>query len=258
MSLFSIATSSLTDDVLMLFVMLASLLLSSCLGQSAGRRHGDSRSNTELAVILCLTGLLTGFAFFISVAGFVARQKSETNEVQSVGRAWQYSGLLNDIDRDKSRQILMLFLHERIHFFQENTAVGLRTWGQLAKKNQQQLFQLAELEASQSGRPNAMAVLDTYADLGDCIIQTQSVWRRQLPDAAWWTLMLFALSLCYIVGYGVSGEMKNAKSLIFVPVLMALGLFMIAEIDLPGQGIIHVLPDGLQSLAEELNWKSPY
>lgn len=258
MSMFSIASSSLTDDVLMLFVMLASLLLAAYLGQSAGRHHDYSRSNTEMVVVLCLTGLLTGFAFFISVSGFVARQKSETHEVQSVGRAWQYSGLLDDIDREKSRQILTLFLYERIHFFQENTAVGLRTWGQLAKKNQQQLWQLAEVEASRAGRPNALAVLNTYADLGDCVTQTQSVWRRQLPDAAWWTIMLFALSLCYIVGYRVSGEIMNAKPLLIVPVLMALGLFMIAEIDLPGQGIIHVIPDGLQSLAEELNWKSPY
>lgn len=258
MSLFSVASSSLTDDVLMLFVMLASLLLAACLGQTAGRYHENSRSNTELVVILCLTGMLTGFAFFISVAGFVAREKSEMHEVQSVSRAWQYSGLLDNIDRVKSRQILKLFLLERIHFFQENTASGLRTWERLAKKNQQRLWQLAEVEASLPGRPNALAVLNTYADLGDCVTQTQSVWRRQLPDAAWWLLMLFALSLCYIVGYRFSVEMKNTKPLLFVPVLMAFGLFMIAEIDLPGQGIIHVIPDGLQSLAEELNWKSPY
>ena len=256
MSLFTVASSPLTDDVLMLFLMLTGLMLSVCLGRMAGRHRNRSGSGTVLIVVSGLSGLLTGCAFFISVAGFAAREKAEIHEVQAVGRAWQYSGLLNDTDRERSRQILMSYLSERIHFFQENTSAGLRTWNRLARNRQQQLWQLAEGEASAPGRLTALPVLKTYSDLGDCMARTRSVWCRQLPDSAWWVLILLALSVCYLVGYRQRGGMAVWRTLLFVPVLIALVLFVIAETDLPGQGIIHVTPDGLESLAEELRQES--
>lgn len=236
----------------MLFLMLAGFQLSACLGQTTGRHRERSGSGTVLAVVLCLSGLLTGFAFFISVVGLAAREKAETHEVQAVGRAWQYSGLLNDVDRETSRQILRAYLNDRIHYFQENSSAGLRAWEKLARNRQQALWQVAAGEASVPVPSNNLSVLNTYSGLSDCMTQTQSVWRRQLPDAAWWVLVLFTLSLCYLVGYRLSRENKTGRLMLFVPVLMALALFVIAEVDLPGQGIIHVTTDGLESLAEDL------
>lgn len=256
MLLFAVASSPLTDDVLMLFLMLSGMMLSICLGRIAGRHQNRSGSGTVLAVVSGLSGLLTACAFFISVAGFAVREKAEINEVQAVGRAWQYSGLLNDADRKQSGPILMAYLSERIHFFQENTSTGLRTWSRLARNRQQQLWQLAEGEALVPGRLTALPVLKTYSDLGDCMARTRSVWCRQLPDPVWWVLILLALSVCYLVGYRQRSRMVVWRTLLFVPVLMALALFVIAETDLPGQGIIHVTPDGLETLAEELHQES--
>ena len=38
-----------------------------------------------------------------------------------------------------------------------------------------------------------------------------------------------------------------------IPAVTALALFMIAEIDVPGKGIIHVSPDNLESLRVTLS-----
>ncbi|WP_149330569.1 MULTISPECIES: hypothetical protein [Citrobacter] len=256
MLFFSVASSSLTDDVLMLLLMLSGPALSVCLGRMAGRYRNRSGSGTVLAVVSGLSVLLTGCAFFISVAGFAVREKAEVHEVQAVGRAWQYSGLLNEVDRERSRLILMSYLSERIHFFQENTSTGLRTWSRLARIRQQQLWQLAEGEVSVQGRLTALPVLKTYSDLGDCMVLTRNVWCRQLPDSVWGVLILLALSVCYLVGYRQRGGTAEWRTLLFVPMLMGLTLFVIAETDLPGQGIIHVTPDGLESLADELRQES--
>ncbi|MCU6244202.1 hypothetical protein [Enterobacter asburiae] len=252
MSFFAVASSSLTDDVLMLFLMLAGTLLAAFLGQSVGYPRGSSGSGPVLAVIVCLSGLLTGCAFYISVVGFAAREKAQTHEVQAVGRAWQYSGLLSEPDRGRARQVLRGYLDERIRFYRENTSAGLRTWGRLARDSQSKLWVLAEGNIFNHGCMNTLALLNVYSGLGDAMTQTRSVWRRQLPDAAWWMLISSALSLCYLSGYQLAGNKNAWRTLLFVPVLMALALFVIAEIDLPGQGIIHVTPDGLESLAEEL------
>lgn len=256
MSFFVLASSSLTDDVLMFLVILAGLLLASFLGHSGGRQRDCDGSGTVLGVVLCLSGLLTGCAFFISVVGFSAREKAETHEIQAVGRAWQYAGLLTPGDRDRSREILQIYLSERIHFFQEKNHAGLRAWGTLARNREGQLWQLAEREALLPTGSNALAVLNACSGLGDSMTQTRSVWRRQLPDAAWWVLILFALSLCYLTGCRCCGKNKSWRVLLFVPVLMSLALFVIAETDLPGQGIIHVTTDGLESLAEALRMET--
>lgn len=107
----------------MLFLMLEGTFLAAFLGQSAGYPRESSGNGPVLAVIVCLSGLLTGCAFFISLVGFAAREKAQIHEVQAVGRAWQYSGLLSEPDRGRARQALSGYLDERIRFYRENTSV---------------------------------------------------------------------------------------------------------------------------------------
>lgn len=103
-----------------------------------------------------------------------------------------------------------------------------------------------------SPSPGGMSVLEAYSALGTSLQQTQATWRRQLPDAAWCVLLLFAVSASFLAGYrGPSGR-RARRILLFMPVLTALTLFMIMETDLPGQGVIHVTPDDLEALNETL------
>ena len=63
-----------------------------------------------------------------------------------------------------------------------------------------------------------------------------------------------AIAVCcnLLLGYGA----RDAKTVIFLlqvlPLIVSISFFLIADIDSPRGGVIHVLPQNLRSLAESL------
>lgn len=249
---FFIFTSPKADDALMLCMLLGGLVLAALLGQTARGARREAEAGIVPGAVLFLSGLLTGLAFLISVTGFSAREQAQVREALSVGRAWQYAGMLDEPARQASGQLLKAYLSDRIHFFREGTGEGLRNRMAESRQKQAQLWSLAEQEVRRSPSPAVMSVLEAYSALGTSLQQTQATWRRQLPDAAWCVLLLFAVSASFLAGYRGPSGYRARRILLFVPVLTALTLFMIMETDLPGQGVIHVTAEDLEALNEVL------
>ncbi|EKS6645918.1 hypothetical protein QCD58_004831 [Enterobacter hormaechei] len=252
MSLFTLVYSSLEDDILLLTVMVAGLFLCTFLGRVSQFSGHAAMAGMVPGAILSLFGLLIGFAFLISINGFAARDQAQVRESLSAGKVWQYTGLLSGSTRPMARQLLTDWMHARIHFFREGTREGGRTWIQLAQNKQSRLWELIEKEVVKTPTPTMMSVLAVISELGVTQQQTQAVWRRQIPDAAWSVLLLFALSANFLAGYCHPLERGMKRILFFFPILSALALFMIAEIDIPGEGIIRVTPDDLEMLMNTL------
>ncbi|KAF6706057.1 hypothetical protein G9387_06255 [Enterobacter hormaechei] len=252
MLFFTLLSSPRADDTLMLVVLLSGLLLCAFLGRTSRRPGQDAEAGIVPGAVLSLSGLLIGFAFSIAVNGFAAREQAQVREALSAGRAWQYAGLLPDPARQTARQFLTAWMNDRIHFFREGTSEGGRNWMQLAQDRQNRLWQLMEKEATATPTPAVMSALATVSELGVSQQQTRAVWRRQIPDAAWCVLLLFALSASFLAGYRHPRERGMKRVLLFFPVLTALTLFMIAEIDIPGEGIIRVTPDDLEAMMSTL------
>lgn len=64
---------------------------------------------------------------------------------------------------------------------------------------------------------------------------------------------MFGLCSNFLIGYNVRGQKGSNRLIFIIPAITALALFMIAEIDVPGKGIIHVSPDNLQALLVTLS-----
>ncbi|KFD24783.1 bestrophin-like domain [Yokenella regensburgei] len=248
MLFFTLLSSPRADDALMLVVLMTGLLLCAFLGRTSRRAGQDAEAGIVHGAVLSLSGLLIGFAFSISVNGFAAREQAQVREALSAGKAWQYTGLLPEPTRQTARQFLMDWMNDRIHFFREGTSEGGRIWIQMAQVRQNRLWQLIEKEAELTPTPAVMSVLTTVSELGMSQQQTRAVWRRQIPDAAWCVLLLFALSASFLAGYRHPRERGMKRVLLFFPVLTAFTLFMIVEIDIPGEGIIRVTPDDLEAM----------
>lgn len=52
----------------------------------------------------------------------------------------------------------------------------------------------------------------------------------------------------FLIGYNIRGKSGSNTLIFIIPAVTALALFMIAEIDVPGKGIIHVSPDNLTAV----------
>ncbi|PIJ48604.1 hypothetical protein BL250_15455 [Erwinia sp. OLTSP20] len=248
------------DDILLLTVIFLLLVMSAWSGRFIDHR-ALKINPTGTAVVtgatLTLSGLLIGFMFSVSIRGYAARGQAEVREAQSVASVWQYSLLLPEATQQTVQGLLANYLEDRIRFFREGTRTQGQGWSRLSQENQYRLWLAIIPYAGHSATPVMASVLSVYNTLLTAQQQTHSVWKRQVPDAAWLVLMLFSMSACFLVGQQMAGGKENFPYLFILPVLTTLVLFVIAEIDLPGEGIIRITPDDLTLLSETLRSGSP-
>ena len=79
---------------------------------------------------------------------------------------------------------------------------------------------------------------------------TQAAWWNRIPSAAWVLLIAISIFCNLLTGYGAQG--RSAFLLLILPIALSISLFLIADIDSPRRGVIHVWPQNLENLAESL------
>jgi hypothetical protein len=238
-------------DIFLLLVILSLLVMSVYIGRYLYVHYAPEKSDGELIITtgtVALLVILIGFAFSVSINGFISLQRAQDREARAVENAWQYTVLLPERVQQKSRAVLRQYLDERIHFFRENSVQGGRSWGQLSVASQRQLWQMVTAEALHAPSPLMAPVLAAFSELRMTQQHTTSVSRRKIPDAAWLVLILFSMLVCCIAGRENAHRQHYWLSMLVLPVMIALSLFIIAEIDVPGEGMIRVTPDDLEQV----------
>ena len=214
-------------DILLLAVMLSLLIMSAYIGRYLNYSRDKSRTGGSIIItagMLLLSVLLIGFAFSVSINGFTTLKQVQVREAQ---------------------ELLRQYLDQRIHFFRDNSLQGGRSWNQLSEDSEQKLWLLAVSEATHSTLPVMDSLLTAYSELRASQQQTTAASQRKLPDAAWLVLIVFAMTACCLIGR----QQRQGFSLLALPVMISLSLFLVAEIDIPGEGIIRVTPEDLEHVA---------
>jgi hypothetical protein len=67
--------------------------------------------------------------------------------------------------------------------------------------------------------------------------------------AAWGMMGLIAVAANLMVGYGAR---RRRVMLLVLPIVVSIASLLIADIDSPRGGIIHVLPQNLESLSQSI------
>ncbi len=236
------------DDILLLAVMLSLLIMAAYIGRYLHYSRDNTSNGGNIIITagaLSLTVLLIGFAFSVSINGFVTLKQAQVSEAQTIEKAWQYSLLLSASAQPKAQGLLRQYLYQRIHFFRDNSLQGGRSWNQLSEDSQQKLWLLAVSETTHSPLPVMDSLLTAYSGLRSSQQQTTAASQRKLPDAAWLVIIFFAMVACCLTGR----QQRQGFSLLALPVMISLSLFLVAEIDIPGEGIIRVTPDDLEHVA---------
>lgn len=236
------------DDILLLAVMLSLLIMSAYIGRYLHYSRNKPRAGGDIIITagtLSLSMLLIGFAFSVSINGFTTLKLAQVREAQTIEKAWQYSLLLPASAQPKAQGLLRKYLDQRIHFFRDNSLQGGRSWNQLSEGSQQKLWLLTVSEVTHSTLPGMDSLLTAYSELRVSQQQTTAVSQRKLPDAAWLVIIVFAMAACCLTGR----LQRQGHSLLVLPVMISLSLFLVAEIDTPGEGIICVTPDDLEHVA---------
>ena len=211
----------------------------------------DSEINIVLGATLSLLALLIGFVLSISITGYDNRQVKEENEAIAIGKAFQYLPLLDIENRDAVKSLLQHYLSARISFFEAGDTAKENNWQQVSSKTQDELWHVVVMDTRKSQYDAKDSIISAYSELYTTRQQTKASWNPQIPDAAWILLIISAVLSNLLIGYNIRG-MRRGNGLIFiVPLLTTAAFFMIAEIDVPGRGIIHIIPDNLITLKQD-------
>lgn len=244
----------------MLLVIFAVLALSAWAGRTVSRkRAGRDASKDEglkivLGATLSLLGLLMGFLLSFAISGYNARVSAEENEAIALANAFQRTSLLPaQAVQAQAEDLLQKYLVARVAFYQATDENQLANLRMQSIQLQTKMWAFVSEAAKKAPNPVTMSLVEACNQLYVTQQKTLASWRHQIPAAAWLLLIVFGVCANFLIGYHMGGEDSGLMLLLLVPFVTALALFMIAEIDVPGKGVIRVTPQNLEALSTTLS-----
>ena len=96
-----------------------------------------------------------------------------------------------------------------------------------------------------AGRSQTPVIALVVAGMNDVLNSqgyTQAAWWNRIPVAAWGLLDLIAVCCNLLVGYGAHGAGDKGRPASVLPLVVSISFLLIADIDSPRDGLIHVAP----------------
>jgi hypothetical protein len=234
------------------------LWLTAWVGSSVLRRQRELEEEARedfgvvLAATLTLLGLLLGFSFSMAVGRYDQRKNYEESEANAIGTELVRAGLLPPADATTVRSLLSNYLDQRVAFYLTRDAQQLREINTLTAKLQSDLW--AAVQAPAIAQPNPVVAL-AASGMNDVLNSqgyTQAAWWNRIPHAAWGLMALIAICCNLLVGYGARNTKVKGPLLLILPLVVSIAFLLIADMDSPRGGLIHVYPQNLLSLSASM------
>jgi len=244
--------------VLVLAISFFALALSAWIGVllSGNRRAVKAEMREDFGIILAATltllGLIVGFTFSMALNRYDQRKNYEEEEANAIGTEYLRAGLLPAADAAKVRSLLLNYLDQRILFYETRDEQKLSKIDAQTAKLQAELW--SAVQAPAAAQPNQVVAL-AVSGMNDVLNSqgyTQAAWWNRIPFAAWGLMAAIAICSVALVGYGARNPKAESKLLLILPLVVSIAFFLIADIDSPRRGLIHVKPQNLVSLAQSL------
>jgi len=213
----------------------------------------EERRDLDLVISSSLTllALIIGFSFSMAVSRYDQRKNYEEEEANAIGTEYVRAGLLPAADAAKIRQLLTQYLDQRLLFYTTHDQTQLQTVDHETTKLEDEMW--SAVQDAAAAQPNPVTAL-AAAGMNDVLNRqgyTQAAWWNRIPVGAW-TLMV-ALAVCCSLLIGYSSHHKGLGLFAVLPFLVSIAFFLIADIDSPRRGVIHVVPQNLIALQQQLN-----
>jgi len=240
-----------------LFTMTLALLWIASLFGAYLRKHyvphqtvDEDHFNLVLGAALTLLSLITGFTFSMAVSRYDQRKDYEEQEANTIGTEYARLDVLPVADAVKVRAFLREYLNQRITYYSTTDADLLHQSRNKTSQLQSELWSAVAAPAAVQPSPLSALVISGMNDVLNSEGYTEAAWRNRVPLAAWTLLICLATFCNLLLGYRAYGT----TSILFLvlPIVLAVSFFLIADIDSPRSGLIHVHAQNLESLAYSL------
>lgn len=201
---------------------------------------------------LTLLALIIGFSFSMANARYDQRKNYEEEEANAIGTEYVRAGLLPPSVGETVRTQLRTYTELRIRFYRTRDEDELRQIDTDTSRLQNQMWTEVQNAGLQQPTPITGLAVSGMNDVLNSQGYTQAAWWNRIPESAWGFLILTAICCNLLVGYGGRREGRSAKLLVVLPLVISVSFFLIADIDSPRRGLIHVRPQNLESLQQSL------
>lgn len=199
---------------------------------------------------LTLLGLIIGFTFSMAVGRYDQRKNLEEEEANAIGTEYVRADLLPATDAENVRKLLAKYLVERMNDYRTRDASELREIGLRTAQLQSNMWAAVTKPALASPTPVRALAVSGMNDVLNSQGYTQAAWRNRVPTEAWILISVISVFCNMLVGFGA--RRRSTYLLLILPAVLSISLFLIADIDSPRRGFIHVRPVNLETLAESL------
>jgi hypothetical protein len=197
---------------------------------------------------LTLLGLIIGFSFSMAISRYDQRKNYEEAEANAIGTEYVRADLLPANAAAAVRAQLRKYTELRVRFYRTRDHEELMQIDAETGKLQSEMW--SEVEAPAAAQPSAVIAL-AVAGMNDVLNSqgyTQAAWWNRIPSSAW--VLMIAIAICsnLLVGYGARSA--RGVMLFILPLVVAISFLLIADIDSPRRGFIHVVPQNLVALQQ--------
>lgn len=245
--------------LLVFFISFFFLWLAAFMGRFVlrGKRKPDKDLRedfgTILAAALTLLGLIIAFSFSMATNRYDQRKNFEEGEANAIGTEYVRADLLPAADGDAIRGLLRSYLDLRIEFYSAHDDKEISHSRANTAELQARLWAAILPAAAAQPTPITALAVSGMNDVLNAQGYAQAMFWNRIPVSAWCLIWAIAFGCNVLVGYGSRSIVAGLRLLPILPVLVAIALMFIADIDAPRHGIIRVYPQNLISLAESLS-----
>jgi hypothetical protein len=203
-----------------------------------------------LPASLTLLALIVGFAFSMAVGRYDLRKNYEEEEANAIGTEYVRAALLPDTQGAHVRELLKQYTDLRIQFYQLRNLSKIEQISAQTSDLQNGLWSAVVGPVAQQPTPPMALVMSGMNDVLNTQGYTQAAFWNRVPVGAWLLLTFVAMVCNFLLGY--TRERASRVTLLTLPFILAIPFFLIADIDSPHAGLIHVVPQNLIALSHSL------
>ena len=203
-------------------------------------------------------GLLLGFSFAIAAARHEARRELLVEETNSIGTTARLAQLLPEPHATNVVRLLREYVPLRIEAHREaQFSDQFATTRKRSTELQDHMWAEAVAAAAERPSPIVASFISSLSEMIDLEAKRVAAKRNHVPGAVWLLLLCVAGCGLWLVSYqgGTSGRHSILERFVF-PVLVAIVIAIITDIDTPRGGLISLDERPLLELNETLNRSS--
>jgi hypothetical protein len=202
-----------------------------------------------------LLSLLLGFTLALAVPRFDQRRELMVLEANALGTTSLRAQMLPEPEPSVVQQLLRQYVDARLDLKTAGlNAEKVQAALARSKRLQNDLWRQAAAVAQRSPTPITGLFVQSLNETIDLDAKRLAAVENRIPKTIWLMLVLIALLTCVTVGF--SQRQRFALSILVPPLMIAVVMTLIADLDTPHSGLIRIDQQSMERLKSELDVNS--